>query len=114
MKGLLIKECLEDDSILDMIEIESVEMWKAESNSPTQPNYWTAISFRTEDPEFLEKLSKSIVNYEWYVDLSDEKDKIIILKNHIIRYPHGDNQEKQNAMDFCRKMGIPANQIDWN
>ena len=113
MEGLLIKESLLDDSIMDLIEIKNVEIWKSENHSITQPKYWTAISFKTENTTFIEALSKSIVSYEWYVDWSDNINKIVVLKDHVIKYPIGDIHEKQKAMEVCRKIGIQDNQIDW-
>lgn len=39
--GLIIKESIQDEKILDEIEIVKVEIWKTNNT----PKYWTAISF---------------------------------------------------------------------
>lgn len=113
MKGLLIKESLNSEYILDLIIIKNVEIWKSENHSLTQPKYWTAITFETNNDDFLEELSKSIINYEWYVDLSNENEKIVVLKNHIIKYPLNNEEEKIKSMELCKNLGIPKDQIDW-
>lgn len=113
MRGLLIKESLSDETVLDLLEIEKVEIWKSENHSINQPKYWTAISFCSNEKEFISKLAMSIKNKEWYVDINSEEEKIIVFKDNVIRYNIGDKDEKQKAMDCCRKNGIPESQIDW-
>lgn len=113
MKGLLIKESLINDSILDLVNIKNTEIWISENHSATQPKYWTAINFETNNPNFLEELSKSIIDYQWYVDLSSESEKIVVLKNHVIKFPLDNQKEKENAMELCKNLGIKENQIDW-
>lgn len=114
LKGLLIKESLSDETVLDLIKIENVEIWKSENHSINQPKYWTAISFSTNEKDFISRLSKSIKNKEWYVDLSNDNEKIIVFKDNVIQYRIGDITGKQNAIEFCKKIGIKEAQIDWN
>lgn len=42
--GLLVKESLSDEKILDCIEIKNVDIWATDNT----PKYWTAISFSSE------------------------------------------------------------------
>jgi len=113
IKGTLIKESLSNELILDLVEIEKVEIWKAENHTVNQPKYWTAISFYTNSEEFTYELSNFLKD-EWYVDLSNNAEKIIVFKNKIIQYKFGDSLGKQQAINYCRKIGIPESQIDWS
>ena len=55
-EGLLIKESLSDERILDYVEITNVDIWVTDNN----PKYWTAVSFVSNCAEFPEKLSKAL------------------------------------------------------
>ena len=52
--GLLIKESLSDERILDFVEIKNVDIWVTDK----KPKYWTAVSFVSNCMDFPEKLSK--------------------------------------------------------
>lgn len=114
IKGTLIKESLSNELILDLVKIEKVEIWKAENHTINQPKYWTAISFYTNSEEFASQLSVSIKGDGWYVDLSNNAEKIIVFKNKVIKYKLGDLQGKEQAINYCTKIGIPESQIDWS
>jgi hypothetical protein len=111
-RGIIIKESLLDELILDLIVIEKVEIWKAENRVVNQPKYWTAITFNANSEEFTNELSKALKE-EWYVDLGNNIEKIIVFKNKVIKYKLGDLNGKQQAIDYCRKIGVPESQIDW-
>ena len=71
-KGLLLKESLTDESVLDVVKVTKTEVWDADNPSPIQPKKWTAISFEADDEKldtFLDKLSKSLKPKAWFVDL---------------------------------------------
>jgi len=113
MKGTIIKESLADENIIDFVTIEGAEIWKAENHTESQPLYWTAIFFSTDEDGFINGLSRAIKE-GWYVDLSDGTEKVLVFQNKIIRYPLGDAAGKQLAADYCRTIGVPESQIDWN
>lgn len=112
IKGTLIKESLSDDKILDFVEIDKVELWKAENHTASQPKYWTAILFHANSEEFLDVLPNYLAD-GWYVDLSNHEEKIIVFKNKVVKYQIGEAAGKQEAIDYCRKIGVPESQIDW-
>lgn len=111
-QGTLIKESLENDEIIDCIDILNVEIWRADNHMPIQPLFWTAMEFRTDSHDFLNELACQIKPY-WYVDLSKDTDKILVLKDKVITYPKGSDQGREDAKHFCRQVGIPESQIDW-
>ena len=111
-RGTIIKESLSDELILDLIVIEKVEIRKTENHAVNQPKYWTAISFNVNSEEFTNELSKALKE-EWYVDLGNNIEKIIVFKNKVIKYKLGDLTGKQQAIDHCKKIGVPESQMDW-
>lgn len=68
VRGTLIKESLSNESILDLITIKKVEIWKAENHTVNQPKYWTSIFFVPDSEKFIDQLSESPKD-KWYVDL---------------------------------------------
>ncbi|MDD6326866.1 MAG: hypothetical protein Q4D54_08675 [Eubacteriales bacterium] len=112
-KGLIIKESLSDESILDYVHILNVEIWKTEN----KPRYWTAITFESDDDMFPEKLSKAMKENKempWYVDLSKNGIKYIILKNNVLKYTIGNAAEKAAVICRCRELGVDEKQLDWS
>ena len=113
MDGTLIKESLADERILDLLEIRGAEIWKAENHTADQPKYWTATFFHAESEGFIVELSRSLKD-SWYVDLSDRAHKVLVFRNKVIRYLPGDAAGKRRAEEYCRSIGVPESQIDWN
>lgn len=111
--GLLIKESLSDERILDFVEIKKVEIW-ATSN---KPKYWTAVSFVSNCFDFPEKLSKALSGgsgIPWYVDFKTESTKYIVLKDLVLKYEIGNSGEKEHVIRRCTELGIPTKQLDWS
>ena len=78
--GLIIKESIADDTLLDYIRIIGVEIWKTDNT----PRYWTAVSFTSECGDFPEKLSKAAENSNITVKSNSET---IFLKTFFILTP---------------------------
>lgn len=113
-EGLMIKESIEDELILDYISINKVEVWKTDGRL----KYWTALYFTSSQPNFPDLLSKVIIADEnrggnWYVDMKQGNTKLIVFKNKILRYQIGNTKEKEQVCEECRKLGIPDRQLDW-
>lgn len=106
--GVIIKESLSDEIILDLVEVEKTELWKTNYT----PKYWTAVSFISEVKNFPEQLSK-VLTGNWFVDMKVDTTKIIVFKDKILKYEIGNIEEKAWVCDECRKMGIPDNQMNW-
>lgn len=112
--GLIIKESLEDERILDCVEIKSVEIWKTDNT----PRYWTAITLSSYIEDFPERLSKAMAfssesGMVWYVDFQDEKYKYIVVRDNVLKYPIGNNDEKKSVCRKCIELGIKKEQLDW-
>lgn len=111
--GLLIKESLADETILDFVKIKDVAIWTTENT----PKYWTAISFDSTYDDFPERLSHALSdNYGtcWYVDFQKDNVKYVVLKDHVLRYNIGNDTEKKAVMNKCRELGVPQEQLDWS
>ena len=39
--------------------------------------------------------------------------KYIVFRDRILRYTIGNQEEKQQVLQACRALGIPATQMDW-
>ena len=112
--GLLIKESLINEQILDEIEIVNVEIWKTDN----VPKYWTAISFISNCENFPEHLAKAISassesGMVWYVDIKDSNHKYIILKDIVLKYHLGNEEEKRIVCARCIELGVNKEQLDW-
>lgn len=113
-QGLLIKESISDENILDYLEINKVEIWK--TNDTTK--YWTMIYFTSKYYDFPERLSKVMMaranDGNWYCDFKTGNTKIIVFKDKILKYEIGDSKQKSMVVEECRKQGIPKEQMDWS
>lgn len=110
--GLLIKESISDETILDLVEIISVEIWKTNN----KPRYWTAITFYSKCVDFPEKLSKSLSisnNITWYVDMKKDNIKYIVTKDNVLKYEIGNDIDKAKIIKKCIELGISKEQLDW-
>ncbi len=114
--GLLLKESLSDERVLDLITILKTENWDADNASPLQPKVWTAIRFEGEENklnEFVDKLSKSLKPKAWYVTLTLGNKEYVIFPNKIFSYILGVVETKSKAQDFARSIEVPEDQLGW-
>ena len=114
-EGVLIKESVYDESVLDYISINKVEIWKTSGN----PKYWTVLHFSSDKLELPELLAKEVISDEkkggnWFVDFKSGNIKYIVFKNKILKYAIGNMKEKEVVCEECRKLGIPDRQMKWS
>lgn len=114
-EGVLIKESIVDENILDLLEIKKVEIWKTGGN----PKYWTVLFFSSKHSDFPEEISKVMKsedtpNENWFVDFKADNIKYIVFKDLILKYRIGNQEEKQLVCERCREQGIPADQMNWS
>lgn len=113
-EGVLIKESIENDSILDHLSINKVEIWKTQGN----PKYWTVIYFTSTKSDFPNLISKVMISDKtkggnWFVDFKSGNIKYIVFHDKILKYTIGNNTEKQAVCNECIKLGIPSEQMHW-
>lgn len=114
-EGVLIKESIEDDSIIDSINVHKIELW----NTGGKPKYWTVLFFTSDKKDFPEQISKVMLaepdkGGNWFVDFKAGNVKYIVFKNKILKYQIGNQTEKEYVCAECRKMGILDNQMGWS
>lgn len=114
-EGVLIKESIVDENILDLLEIKKVEIWKTGGD----PKYWTVLFFSSKHSDFPEEISKVMKsgdtpNENWFVDFKADNTKYIVFKDLILKYRIGNKEEKQLVCERCREQGIPDDQMNWS
>ncbi len=113
-EGILIKESITDDAVIDLIHVHKVELWDAGG----KPKYWTALFFTCDRKDFPEQISKVMVSNpdnggNWFVDFKSGNEKYIVFKDKILKYQIGNQAEKDSVCSECRKIGILDEQMNW-
>lgn len=113
-EGVLIKESIGDDSIIDCLNIHRIELW----NTGGKPKYWTALFFTSDVKDLPKQISKVMLSASdtgenWYVDFKADNEKYIVFKDKILKYRIGNQTEKEYVCNECRKLGIANEQLDW-
>lgn len=112
-EGILIKESIVDDGIIDFLNIHKIELW----NTGGKPKYWTALFFTSARADFPEQISKVMLSGpdggNWFVDFKADNEKYIVFKDRILKYQIGNQAEKAYVCEECRKMGISDEQMNW-
>lgn len=113
-EGTLIKESIEDDSILDLLNIHKVELW----NTGGKPKYWTVLYFSTSHADFPNAVSKVMIADEarggnWFVDFKAGNIKYVVFKDKILQYHIGNAKEKAAVCAECSKLGITEDEMNW-
>ncbi|MCM1181884.1 MAG: helix-turn-helix domain-containing protein [Roseburia sp.] len=114
-EGVLIKESIVDDSIIDCLHIHKIELW----NTGGKPKYWTALFFTSDIRDFPKQISKvmrsvSDSGENWFVDFKAGNEKYIVFKDKILKYQIGNQTEKEYVCNECRKLGIANEQMNWS
>ncbi len=114
-EGLLIKESICDDSLLDLMNIHKIELW----NTGGKPKYWTALFFTSGQPDFPRQASKVMIadpdrGGNWYVDFKAGNEKYIVFKDQVLKYHIGNQAEKERICAQCRQMGLTDAEMNWS
>lgn len=113
-EGVLIKESVEDDAIIDFLKVHKIELW----NAGEKPKYWTVLFFSSDRKDFPEQISKVMISDpekggNWFVDFKAGNEKYIVFKDKILKYRIGNQAEKEYVCSECRNMGILDEQMNW-
>ena len=114
-EGILIKESIVDDSIIDCLNIHKIELW----NTDGKPKYWTVLFFSSDRNDFPEQIAKVMrsdpdTNQHWFVDFKAGNVKYIVFKDRILKYQIGNQTEKEYVCNGCKKLGIANEQMNWS
>ncbi|MCL2527700.1 MAG: hypothetical protein FWE42_04695 [Defluviitaleaceae bacterium] len=108
-EGAIIKETLSSELILDHVIIDNVEIWKTSESI----KYWTMIWFRSGTNDFPERLAETLIE-GWFADMKNGNTKYIVFKDKVLKYEIGNNLQKEEVLNYMRKMGIPDSQFNWD
>jgi hypothetical protein len=109
-EGIIIKETLSDELLLDHLAIDKVDLWKT---NDTQIKYWTMVFFRSETDNLPQRLANTIID-DWFADMKSSNIKFIIFKNKVLQYTIGNVKEKEEVLNYMRSRGIPESQFNWS
>ena len=114
-EGVLIKESVTDDTIIDLLNVHKIELW----NTGGRPKDWTVLFFTSSQKDFPEQIAKVMVadpdnGGNWFADFKAGNQKYIVFKDKILKYQIGNQAEKDYVCDECRKMGISDGEMNWS
>jgi len=114
-EGVLIKESIDDENIIDFLNIHKVELW----NIGGKPKYWTMLFFTCARKDFTQQISKVMISDpdnggNWFVDFKAGNEKYIVFRDKVLKYRIGNQTEKDYVCAECRKMGILDGQMNWS
>ena len=114
-RGLLIREGLQDESVLSALQITRTEVWDVKNAAPFQPSTWTASSFEGDAGQadaMAEALSQAL-KADWYCNMATEEHIYVIFGGKAFKYRRGDAQGRAEAQAYGRAVGVPESQLDW-
>ena len=114
-EGVLIKESVTDDAIIDLLNVHKIELW----NTGGKPKYWTVLFFTSDIKDFPEQVSKVMGpdpenGGNWFVDFKAGNVKYIVFKDKLLKYQIGNQAQKDYVCNECRKMGISDKEMNWS
>lgn len=114
-EGVLIKESVTDDTVIDLLNVHKIELWRTGG----RPKYWTALFFTSSHWDFPEQIARVMVSHpdhggNWFVDFKAGNVKYVVFKDKILKYQIGNQAEKEKVWDECRKMGISDEAMNWS
>lgn len=112
--GILIKESIDDEDVIDLLDIHKVELWRTDCC----PKYWTALSFTSCRPDLPQRLAEVMIASDipgesWFVDFKAGNVKYIVFRNLVLHYTIGNPDEKEVVCQKMREIGIPDSQMHW-
>jgi hypothetical protein len=117
MKGLILKESLADDRVLELVRITKTETWQVRNAVAGQPPVWTALSFEAGDDQadvLAGELSRALKPRGWYINASTATHVFVVFFSKVFNYPKGEAAGREEAIQYGRSAGIPESQLDWS
>jgi hypothetical protein len=114
-KGYLLKESLQDKSILEFLDITDTEIIPRPEHMKADyiDDVWTGIVFVGDADEvdhISELLVKAIKSRGWFLDIHTDTDNYLVFHKTVIKYPRcGEKQPwPREAIEAARKAEIPG------
>lgn len=114
-RGLLLRESLKDEGILDLVKVTKTEVWGVEDAVDWQPKRWTAVSFEGESDraDGVAEMMSRVMKPAWYANFSTETHVYVVFEDRVFKYVKGDAKARAEAQSYAISVGIPESQVDW-
>lgn len=106
--GLVIKESLDDPSMLDDVTVLGNKV----TDEQDPADRWHMYTIEVTRP-FFEKIATHIKPLRWYAHFYNEEKMIVIFKDKIFEYAHGDTTSHDAVLQYGLALGIPHEQLDF-
>ncbi len=116
-KGVLLRESLADESVLDLFEITKTEIWDVKNATENQPKVWHALFYEGDTEkteEIAEKLSKALKQSEWYINFTADNQVYVVFSQKVFVYPKGDQTKREEIKKYGRSIHFAETQLDWD
>ncbi|MPY56146.1 hypothetical protein [Streptomyces spongiae] len=119
LEGVLIAESLLAGAELTGIPLQITKLTRVEMTNvgDAQPRLWTLLDFTAEEAgarHFADQLTSCLPSTGgWYTDFHTPSDTFVIFANKVFRYPPGQAEDRREAQDYSRSVGVPEQQLDW-
>lgn len=117
--GTIIKESLEDKTVLDSLKTTKIETEKVTERFKTPwLEYWNlyhVVVPEAEGEELAKALSQALESeHPWYADFKNESVHYIIFKDKIFTIERHDAEGYEQAQQYGIKHGIPPHQVEFS
>lgn len=118
-KGVIIKESLEDASVLDDVKILSTEVEPVTDEHKTPwIRQWTLHTVEVPSEKatkIAEKISEALDReHDWYADYKTDTEHFIIYRDRVFHIiDRSDKEQCAAAIAYGISIGIPAYQVDF-
>ena len=114
-RGLLLRESLKDEGVLDSVKVTKTEVWDVQNAEGGQPERWTAISFEGESDQadVVAEAMGQAIKPEWYANFSTETHVYVMFEDRVFKYVKGDAAVRAKVEAYAISVGIPETQVDW-
>ena len=118
-KGVVIKESLEDQSVLDGLRIVSTEVEPVTPGHKTPwVNQWTLHAIEIPEEEaarVAEELCGALDKaHNWYADFKNDTHHYIIFNDKVFYVDRSSKEQYDGATQYGILLGIPAYQVDFS
>jgi len=85
--------------------------------SSSQPSVWTFVDFEAPDEsadQIADALADALLaDHGWWADFIVGNDHVVVFAGKVFRYRIGDNDGRQEAVEYGLAAGTPRHQLDW-
>lgn len=117
--GVLIAQSLRPGTESDVrLVVNKITTFETEDAAPNQPTRWTLLHFEVDDAD-VDALAgwcaDSLIADPsvWYADFKNDSEHFVIFPGKIFRYRINDQAERERAVEYGRRLGVPETQLDW-